>query len=109
MEGLTTMRIGSGRTRTEDGTRQKIRGYAPRIGKSLAELLKENHEVKMVAMGDASGNNLVKGIAHAQALLQEEGKGLMANEFSFETVSFEDSERGVTEGKAVTVLVHLCD
>lgn len=106
MAEITTMRIGSGRT-VVDGTRTKIRGYAPRTGKSLAELLKEHKVVKMVAMGDASGNNLVKAIAHAQFLLKEEDHDLIAYDFSFETVSFDEDESDIRTGKAIAVTVKL--
>lgn len=106
MEDLVTMRIGSGRTMV-DGVRTKIRGYAPRTGKSLAELLKEHQEVLMVAMGDASSNNLVKAIAHAQTLLREENLDLMADEFAFDTVEFDNTDSGVSTGKAITVKVRL--
>lgn len=109
-EEISVMRIGSGRI-NQNGERVKVRGYAPRTGKSLAELLKEHGKVKMIAMGDASTNNLVKAIAHAQSQLKNEQKDLFADEFAFETVSFEHGEGTAADapatGKAITVTVCL--
>lgn len=103
---MKTMRIGSGRT-MEDGKRVKILGYAPRVGKSLAELLKENASVKMIAMGDASTNTMVKAIAHAQNFLSDEGLGLMADQFTFETIELQERNGEKIRGKAMAVQVHI--
>lgn len=78
MNEIFEMKIGTG---TRDG--EKVRGYAPRCGKSLAELLKQNHEVNIKSMGGPATNNAVKAIAHAQALLKEEGYQLIADSFDF--------------------------
>ena len=62
-DNIVEMKIGSG---TKNG--EKIRGYAPRCGKSLCELLKQNGEINIKSMGGAATNNAVKAIAHAQNL-----------------------------------------
>ena len=69
-DNIVEMKIGSG---TKNG--EKIRGYAPRCGKSLCELLKQNGEINIKSMGGAATNNAVKAIAHAQNLLEEENLG----------------------------------
>ena len=79
-DNIVEMKIGSG---TKNG--EKIRGYAPRCGKSLCELLKQNREINIKSMGGAATNNAVKAIAHAQNLLEEENLGLIADSFVFKT------------------------
>lgn len=105
MTEVKTMKIGNGKIK-EDGVSKKIRGYAPRAGKSLAALLKEHQEVKMVGMGDAA-SIIVKAIAHAQVQLKEEDRDLVATDFAFETVEMEGFDGKVVMGKVVTVLVKL--
>lgn len=102
---LTVMKIGNGKKR-EDGVTTKIRGYAPRVGKSLAELLKENKEVKMMAMGDAAAV-IVKAIAHAQTLLQEEERDIVATEFGFETSTMKGRGGADVPAKVTYVVVKL--
>lgn len=103
---IKIMKIGSGKT-TTNGVKVKVRGYAPRVGKSLAELLKEHKEVKLLAMGDAPCNNLLKAIAHAQNLLNEEERDLIADKFAFEPAELVNSDGSVGVGKLVSVLVKL--
>ena len=103
---LKIMKIGNGKTK-EDGVVKKIRGYAPRVGKSLSELLKENGEVKMVSMGGDAASVMVKAIAHAQNLLKEEDRDLVATDFAFETTDMTSFNGKTTQGKVITVLVKL--
>lgn len=100
---LTVMKIKSGR----DQNGKKIRGYAPRCGKALAELLKENKEVKVVALGQSSANSMVKAIAHCQHTLKEENKNLVASDFFFEEVVLSGPEGKDIDSKVVAVLVKL--
>ena len=51
-DNIVEMKIGSGAKNGE-----KIRGYAPRCGKSLCELLKQNGEINIKSMGGAATNN----------------------------------------------------
>lgn len=106
MAELKTMKIGNGRERVE-GVSKKIRGYAPRVGKSLAELLKENNKVKMVSMGGDAASIMVKAIAHAQQLLKEENRDLVANEFAFEEAEMTNYNGSTMKGKVITVIVEL--
>lgn len=103
---IKVMKVGSGKI-FKDGVKTKIRGYAPRAGKSLAELLKENHEVKIIAMGDSPTNNMVKAIAHAQVLLKEEERDLVANDFGFESVELSGFNGEKVLGKSVFVIAKL--
>ena len=100
------MKIGSGRKRV-DGVVSKVYGYAPRAGRSLAELLKENTEVKVSSMGGSAASEMVKAIAHAQKFLKEEGKNLVATDFAFETVSVTSTDEKQMPSKVITVLVKL--
>lgn len=106
MTEIKTMKIGNGKEKV-DGVAKKIRGYAPRVGKSLAELLKENQEVKMVSMGGDAASVMVKAIAHAQALLKEEDRDLVATDFAFETAEMTGFRGKITQGKVITVVVKL--
>lgn len=96
------MRVGSGKERKE-GTVEKIKGYAPRTGKSLVALLKEHDNVKMVGMGEA-GSVILKALAHAQRELKQEGMDLVATEFALED---SDVMFGDNPAKVISVCVSL--
>lgn len=74
----------SGKTRLENGMKEKIGGYAAQCGKSLSELLKEHKEVKVVSMGPDSVNNVLKAVYYAQRMLREEDKDLLVDEVVME-------------------------
>jgi len=106
MNEIKIMRIGSGKEE-KDGKRVKKTGYAPKVGKSLSEILKDVKTVKLVSLGDAPGNNALKAIAHAQALLKQQGLDLVATEFGFEDVDLPQADGEPRKGRAMTVLVNL--
>ena len=106
MKDVKIMRIGAGKEE-KDGRRVKVNGYAPKVGKSLCELLKEEKVVKLVSLGEAPGNNALKAMAHAQYLLRQEGKDLVATEFGFENVELVREDGHAITGRAVTALVNL--
>ena len=106
MKEIKAMKIGAGKE-LKDGKRLKISGYAPKAGKSLCEILKVENTVKLVSLGDAPGNNALKAIAHAQHLLKQEGKDLVATEFGFENVELVREDGNPLMGRATTVIVNL--
>lgn len=101
------MKIGNGKQRNEDGTVDRTKGYAKRCGKSLAELLKENGAVKVVAMGEAASNNAMKALIYAQENLKEECKDLIADEFSFTSTTLTNKQDEEVEARLVSVIVKL--
>lgn len=106
MKELKIMRIGSGKE-TKEGKRVKIYGYAHKVGKSLSELLKTEGVIKLVALGDAPGNNALKAIAHAKNLLKLEGKDLNVRTVDFEDVELTREGTETIIGRAVTTVVEL--
>lgn len=104
---LKVMKIGSGKKTAEDGTVERVPGYAPRAGKSLSELLKEYKTVEITAMGGEAVNNMVKAIVHATELLGADGKTLTVSEFVFKHDKLIRRDGNAIEGVLVSAKVTL--
>lgn len=105
---IKVMKIGSGKLNQVDanGNRIRLMGYATRNGRALVSMLEKHHTVKVMAVGEASANNMVKVITHANQELKEKGKFIVADDFAFEDVDLSSGE-STSHVKALAITLHV--
>ncbi len=101
------MRIKNPKSIDANGNRQKVLGYAQKVGGSLAASLRDHEIVQMVALGPGPANNLLKAICYAQRMLKMDGRNLIADEFEIKDVELASDNGDVRIGRALCITVRL--